>query len=95
MELPWNGGMKICSNGPGHTTKMFATPIYDKTLKNLLQNQKADDLGSWYVASGARVLPSLFKWWPQVDLELFYGKVKFLMLLYGKKVNQWIFQKLL
>ena len=29
-----------------------------KTLKNLLlQNQKADDLESWYVASGARVLP--------------------------------------
>ena len=32
-----------------------------KTLKNLLQNQKAYDLETWYVASGARVLPSLLK----------------------------------
>ena len=31
-----------------------------KTLKNLLlRNQKADDLETWYAASGARVLPSL------------------------------------
>ena len=33
---------------PGHMTKMAATPIYDKNL----QNQKADDLGTWYVALG-------------------------------------------
>ena len=53
-------------------------PYMVKTLKNLLlQNQKDDDLESWYVASGAPVLPSLFKWWPWVDLNLFYGKVKF------------------
>ena len=55
----------------GHMTKMAATPIYGKILKkkkkkkkknHLLQNQKADDLESWYVASGAQqVLPSLFK----------------------------------
>ena len=59
MEPPWDGGTKGCSNGPGHMTKMAAMPIY--TLKNLLQNQKADDLESWYAASGARVLSSLFK----------------------------------
>ena len=48
------------------------------TFKNfLLWNQKADDLETWYAASGARVLPSFFKWWPWVDLDLFYGKVKF------------------
>ena len=36
--------------------------IYGKTLKNLLfWNQKADDLESWYAASGIRVLSSLFK----------------------------------
>ena len=64
MEPPWDGGTKVCSNGPGHMTKMAATTILlymVKTLKNLLQNQKADDLENWYVASGARVLPSLFK----------------------------------
>ena len=38
--------MKVCSNGPGHMTKMAATSIYGKNpLKNLLlQNQKTDDL---------------------------------------------------
>ena len=31
-------------------------------FKNLLlQNQKVDDLGTWYVASGMWGLPSLFK----------------------------------
>ena len=62
MESPCNGRMKVCSNGPGHMTKMAAMPIYGKNLKNLLlQNQRADDLETWYAASGARVLPSLFK----------------------------------
>ena len=98
VDHPWDGGTKICSNGLDHMTKMAAMPIYGKTLKNLLLwNQKADDLGSWYAALGTRVLPSLFKWCPWVDADLSYGKVKFgpLCLLYGKKLKQWIFQKLL
>ena len=33
----WNGGTKVCSNGPGHITKM-ALLIYGKKL---LRNQKA------------------------------------------------------
>ena len=33
MELPWDGGTKVCSNGPGHMTKMAAMPIYSKNLK--------------------------------------------------------------
>ena len=62
MESPWDGGTKVCSNGPGYITKMAAMPIYNKNLKNLLiRNQKADDLETWYEASGARVLQSLFK----------------------------------
>ena len=32
--------------------------IHGKNLKNLLQNQKADGLETWYAASGARVLPN-------------------------------------
>ena len=79
-------------------TKVAAMPIYGKNLKKLLlRNQKADDLESWYATSGARVLPSLFKWWPWVDLDLFYGKVKFgpLCFCLGKKVKQWLLQKLL
>ena len=59
-------------------TKMAAMPIYGKNRKNLiLCNQKADDLESWYASLGARVLPSLLKWWPWVALDLIYGKVKF------------------
>ena len=62
MESPWDGGTKVCSNGLGHMTKMAAMPIYGKTLKNLLlRNQEADDLDTWYAASGARVLSNLFK----------------------------------
>ena len=30
METPKDVGMKVCSNGPGHMTKMAATPIYGK-----------------------------------------------------------------
>ena len=33
MEPPWDGGTKVCSNGPGHMTKMAAMPIYGKKLK--------------------------------------------------------------
>ena len=28
MELLWDGGTKVCSNGPGHVTKMATMPIY-------------------------------------------------------------------
>ena len=33
MEPPWDGGTKVCSNGPGHMTKMAAMPIYGKKLE--------------------------------------------------------------
>ena len=49
-----------------------------KTFKNLhLCKQKVDDLESWYAAFATQVLPSVLIWWPSVDLDLFYGKVKF------------------
>ena len=32
VEPPWEGGTKVCSNGPGHMTKMAAMPIYGKNL---------------------------------------------------------------
>ena len=62
VELSWDGGMKICSNGPGYMTNMAAMLIYGKNLKNLLLwNQKANNLESWYAALGTQALPSLFK----------------------------------
>ena len=33
MEFLWDGGTKVCSNGPGYMTKMAAVPIYGKNLK--------------------------------------------------------------
>ena len=33
VEFLWEGGMEVCSNGPGHMTKMATMPIYGKNLK--------------------------------------------------------------
>ena len=32
VEPPWEGGTKVCINGPGHMTKMAAMPIYGNIL---------------------------------------------------------------
>ena len=54
MKTPYGKLVKIYAKYFGHMTKMAATPIYGKKpFKNLLlQNKKADDLGTWYVALG-------------------------------------------
>ena len=90
MELLWDGGTKVCSNVPGHMTKMAAMPIYIvKTLKNLLLwNQKANDLETWYATLGARVLPNLLKRLPELTLTYFTARSNLsFMLSYGKKVK--------
>ena len=63
VRTPYDKLAKIYTKYFGHMTKMAATPIYGKKpFKNLLfQNQKAGDLGTWYVALGMCGLPSLFK----------------------------------
>ena len=33
MELPWEGGTKVCPNGPGHMTKMADMSICGKNIK--------------------------------------------------------------
>ena len=96
VEPPWDTGMKVCSTGPSHMTKMAAMPIYGKSLKSLLlrnQKEKADDLETWYAALGPRVLPTLFKLWSCVDLDLVYGKIKFGPLFFctGKRLNNGFF----
>ena len=48
MENPLYGEMEFCSNVYGHVTKMGVMPIFSKTL--LLQSQKANNIGPWYVA---------------------------------------------
>ena len=49
-------------------------PYMVKTLKNLLRNQKAYDLETWYVASGARVLPRFSNDDPGLPLTYFMGR---------------------
>ena len=34
VEPPWDRVTKVCSNGPGHMTKMADMPIYGKNLKS-------------------------------------------------------------
>ena len=63
MKTAYSKFTKIYANCFGHMTKMADMPIYGKKpFKNfLLHNQKADDLGTWYVTFGMSGLPSLFK----------------------------------
>ena len=92
VEPQWDGGTKVFPNGPGLMTKIAAMAIHGKKKKKwkilLLWNQMADDLESLYAALGTQVLPNLFKWWPWVDLDIFYyGKVKSGLLCFKKKVK--------
>ena len=52
VEPLWDWGTKVYTNGPCHMSNMVAMPINGKSLKNLLWNQKADALESWYAALG-------------------------------------------
>ena len=45
------------------STNTLQGPYKVKTFKNLLlRNQEADDLETWYTASGTQVRPNVFKW---------------------------------
>ena len=61
VEPPWEWGTKVCINGPGHMTKMAATPIYGKNPSKIFQNQRANFHETWYVASGTPAHHSLYK----------------------------------
>ena len=56
----------------------YMVKIWEKNNnKILLRNQEADDLETWYTASGTQVLSNFFKWRHWVDLAHFYDMVKF------------------
>ena len=40
VEPPWDGGMKVCTNGPGRITNMAAMPTYGKNLKIFFHGTK-------------------------------------------------------
>ena len=51
MKIPYYKLAKSFANCSGHLTKMATMPKYGPNpFKFFLQNQKADDLGTWYVA---------------------------------------------
>ena len=63
MTTPYDRSAKIYTKSTGHMTKMATTPIYGKNLFKclLLWNQRANGLGTWYVALGMWALPDLHK----------------------------------
>ena len=61
------------------------------------KSSSPEPMGQWpcglvhlYLALGPWAHHNLFKWWPQVDIDLFYGKVKFGLLCFymGKNVRK-------
>ena len=82
--------MKIYWHHDGHITKMAAMSLYGKNpSKVFFRNQLTDFHETWYVALLTPAYHSLLKCWPWVDLDLFYGKVKFgnIGLSIGKSEN--------
>ena len=91
------GGMKVYSNSPGHMTKMAAMPIYGKNLKKIFSETKRQmplKLGMQHWVLEYYQICSNDD--PGLTLTyLWQGQIWSLMLLCGKMVKQWIFQKLL
>ena len=89
--------MKIHEHDAGHMTKMVAMPIWEKTLQKSSSSEREDRFPRNLVwALGTQAHHSLFKWWPWVDLNLVYGKVKFGKMGFSiEKLKIEDFQKLL
>ena len=98
VEPQWDSGMKVYSNGPGHMTKMAVMPIYCKNMKN---SSSLEPKGRWpwkfvcsiKCSSTTKFVQMMTLGWPWPILR--QGQIWSPMLLYGKKIKQWIFQKLL
>ena len=76
MKTPYDRLAKFCTNCTGHLSKIATTPIYGKhNFKYLLLwNQKANGLGTWYVALGMLALPDLHKDESRVTLTFFMAR---------------------
>ena len=81
VQPPFGVGTRFYINGPGHMIKMTQQPCsYKKKTFKKPSSLEPEVLWSWNLACSIRDfwgLPSLYKWWSWVDLDLFYGKVKF------------------
>ena len=93
MKPPWDVGMKICSNVPGHMTKMASRPIYGNNFKT---SPSSEQSGRWpwnlvyvigYSSTTKFVQLMILDWpWP----FLWHDQICFLMLLHGWKLIQHI-----
>ena len=88
MESPWDGGMKVCSNGPGHMTKMAAMSIYGKKTSSPEPKGRClwNLVCSIKCSSTTKFVQLTTLGWPWTILR--QGQIWSLMLLYGKKVKQ-------
>ena len=50
VEPPWEGGTKVCINGPGYMTKMAAMLTYGKNPSKIFFSEWPDLHETWYVA---------------------------------------------
>ena len=95
VALPWDGGTKVWSNNLHHMTKLAAMPIYGKNLNKTTSSMEPKGRLPWKLVCSIRYssitkldqMMSLGWPWP----VLCQGQIWSLMLLYGKKVKQWIF----
>ena len=72
MESPWEVG----NENLFHVT--WPCPYMIKNFKNLFfPNQETGDLKTIYIV-GFLTTINFFKWWPWVDLEHFYDRVRFI-----------------
>ena len=90
-------GNESLFNWSSHMTKMATMPIYGKNLK---KSSSLEPKGRWPwnlvcsigCSSTTNFVQMMILGWPWPILR--QGQIWSLMLLYGKKVKQWIFQKL-
>ena len=88
VEPPWDGGMKVCSNGLGHLTNMATMPIYGINFKRSSSLEPNSQwpwklvCSIWYSSTTKFVQMMTLGWpWP----NLWQGQIWSLMLLYGEK----------
>ena len=68
-------GSKVCSQDLGHMNRMATTPINVKTLYFFSSSEPMGQWPSdWHAALGTWTRHHVITW---VNLELFYGKIKF------------------
>ena len=78
VEPPWVGRRKVCSRHRVTWPSWPPRPYMIKTLQKSSPPEPANHfLETWQVASWTPAHHSLYKWWPWVDLDIFYCKVKF------------------